>query len=74
MAKKGLVMDYTPFIFEDGKMYYFRLYDREYTNDYYDLYVYDKVKIDKATLIERLLNKERIIFLIVLICYLFVLL
>ena len=33
----------TPFIFEDGNTYYFKIVRREHSNDYHDLYVYEKV-------------------------------
>lgn len=33
----------TPFIFEDGKTYYFEIHEQDDSNDYHDLYVYKKV-------------------------------
>lgn len=33
----------TPFIFEDGNTYYFKIVKREHSNDFHDLYVYEKV-------------------------------
>lgn len=33
----------TPFIFEDGNTYYFKIVKREHSNDYHNLYVYEKV-------------------------------
>lgn len=32
----------TPFIFEDGNTYYFQIQKRDSSNDYHDLYVYEK--------------------------------
>lgn len=39
----SIVIKMTPFIFEDGKTYYFEIYDRSSSNDYHALYVYKKV-------------------------------
>lgn len=39
----NIVIKMTPFIFEDGKTYYFQIEDRDSSNDYHDLYVYKKV-------------------------------
>lgn len=33
----------TPFLFEDGNTYYFKIVKRSYGNDYHDLYVYEKI-------------------------------
>ncbi len=33
----------TPFVFEDGNTYYFKIYERDSSNDYHDLYVFEKV-------------------------------
>lgn len=33
----------TPFIFEDGNTYYFKIVKREHSNTFHDLYVYEKV-------------------------------
>ena len=37
-----IVIKMTPFVFEDGKTYYFQIEERESTNDYHNLYVYVK--------------------------------
>ena len=34
----------TSFIFEDGNTYYFQIYKRERSNDYHDLFVYEKIE------------------------------
>lgn len=39
-----IIIEMTPFIFEDGKTYYFQIFNREYSNDYFDLYVYEKIE------------------------------
>jgi hypothetical protein len=43
-----IIIEMTPFIFEDGKTYYFNITKREYTkllpNDFHDLWVYEKVE------------------------------
>ena len=38
-----VIVEMTPFIFEDGNTYYFQIFNRPSTNDYQDLYVYEKV-------------------------------
>lgn len=38
-----VVIEMTPFIFEDGQAYYFMIYKRDSSNDFHDLYVYRKV-------------------------------
>jgi hypothetical protein len=44
MDKGEIVIEMTPFIFEDGNTYYFQIVKRDYTNDYHDIFVYEKVK------------------------------
>jgi hypothetical protein len=39
-----IIIEMTPFIFEDGKTYYFNITKRDYTNDYHDIWVYEKVE------------------------------
>lgn len=51
----------TPFVFEDGKIYYFQILKRESSNDYHDLYVYEKIDIDKTSFIDKLFNKLNIV-------------
>lgn len=46
MDKNTIIVEMTPFLFEDGKTYYFDIRKR-YTNSYHDLFVYKKV--DKVT-------------------------
>jgi len=42
-----IVIKMTPFIFENGNTYYFKIVRRDGCNDYHDLYVYNKVVIKK---------------------------
>lgn len=42
MNMSRLIIEMTPFIFEDGNTYYFEIYKRPSNNDYHDLYVYEK--------------------------------
>lgn len=37
-----VVIQLTDFIFEDGNTYYFKIYKREGSNSFHDLYVYEK--------------------------------
>jgi hypothetical protein len=37
-----VIVEMTPFIFEDGNTYYFQIFNRPSTNDYQNLYVYEK--------------------------------
>ena len=46
MEKNTIIVEMTPFLFEDGKTYYFDIRKR-YTNSWHDLFVYKKV--DKVT-------------------------
>ena len=39
-----IIIEMTPFIFEDGKKYYFNITKRTSTNDWHDLWVYEKVE------------------------------
>ena len=45
MDEIELIIEMTPFIFEDGNTYYFQIVKRGYSNDYHDLFVYEKVKL-----------------------------
>ena len=46
MDKNTIIVEMTPFLFEDGKTYYFDIRKR-YSNSWHDLFVYKKV--DKVT-------------------------
>jgi hypothetical protein len=45
-----VVIEMTPFIYEDGKTYYFKIYKRESSNEFHDLYVYKKEVIKRKFL------------------------
>jgi hypothetical protein len=36
----------TTFIFEDGNTYYFKVEKREYSNDYHNIYVFEKIRTE----------------------------
>jgi hypothetical protein len=44
MKELGVIIEMTPFLFEDGKIYYFQILKREYSNDYHDIFVYEKIE------------------------------
>ena len=44
MDEIELIIEMTPFIFEDGNTYYFQIVKRGSSNDYHNLFVYEKVK------------------------------
>lgn len=52
-----VIIEMTPFVFEDGKIYYFQILKRDSSNDYHNLYVYEKINIDKTSFIGKLFNK-----------------
>jgi hypothetical protein len=43
MSQK-IIIELTPFIFEDGKTYYFKILKRESSTDYHDLFVYERIE------------------------------
>ena len=45
MNEIEVIIEMTPFIFEDGNTYYFQIVKRDYSNDYHDLFVYEKVRV-----------------------------
>ena len=47
MEAGDVIIETTPFIFEDGNTYYFQIVKREHSNDYHDIYVYEKIKEEK---------------------------
>lgn len=47
MEAGDVIIEMTPFIFEDGNTYYFQIVKREHSNDYHDIYVYEKIKEEK---------------------------
>ena len=59
MRHGDIVIEMTPFTYEDGQIYYFNITKREYSNDYHDLWVYQKVEIDESNWFR---NKTRVEF------------
>ena len=47
MNEGDVIIEMTPFIFEDGNTYYFQILKRGRSNDYHDIYVYEKVREEK---------------------------
>jgi hypothetical protein len=47
MEEVNIVIEMTPFIFEDGNTYYFQIVKRGSSNDYHDIYVYEKIRDEK---------------------------
>jgi hypothetical protein len=45
MEEEKIVIEMTPFIFEDGNTYYFQVVKRARSNDYHDIFVYEKIKL-----------------------------
>lgn len=39
-----IIIEMTSFIFEDGNTYYFQIYKRDHSNDYHNLFVYEKIE------------------------------
>lgn len=56
-----IIVEMTPFVFEDGKIYYFQIMKRRSSNDYHDLYVYEKEDVDKSSFLEKVFNKPNIV-------------
>jgi hypothetical protein len=47
------IVKMTPFVYEDGNIYYFNILDTEYSNDFHNLFVYKKIFIDKSNWINK---------------------
>lgn len=43
----NIIIEMTPFIYEDGNSYYFEIYKRPSTHEYHNLFVYEKVSKKK---------------------------
>lgn len=56
-----IIVEMTPFVFEDGNIYYFQVLKRESSNDYHDLFVYKKIDIDKSSFFDKILKKVNMI-------------
>lgn len=48
MKEGDIIIEMTPFTYEDGQIYYFNITKRGYSNDYHDLWVYKKVEVDDS--------------------------
>lgn len=48
MEEGDIIIEMTPFTYEDGQIYYFNITKRGYSNDYHDLWVYKKVEVDDS--------------------------
>lgn len=48
MKEGDIIIEMTPFTYEDGDIYYFNITKRNYSNDYHDLWVYKKVEVDDS--------------------------
>jgi len=46
MINENIIVEMTPFLFEDGNTYYFNITKRRSSSDYHDLWVYRKVVVD----------------------------
>lgn len=56
--KQDVIIEMTPFIFEDGNTYYFEILRRESSNDYHDIYVYEKIIEERKNFWGKLKVKE----------------
>jgi len=54
----NIIIEMTPFIYEDGKTYYFQILKRKYSNYYHDLYVYERILEEKKNFWSKLKVKE----------------
>jgi hypothetical protein len=54
----GVIIEMTPFIFEDGNTYYFQILKRESSNDYHDIFVYEKIRQEKKNIFGKVKIKE----------------
>lgn len=55
---EDIIIEMTPFIYEDGKTYYFQITRRQSSNDFHDLYVYEKIVEEKKNFWGKLKVKE----------------
>lgn len=44
MSSGRIIIDRTPFVFEDGKIYYFEIKSRS-SNEYHDLFCYRRIEV-----------------------------
>jgi len=58
MEAGDVIIEMTPFIFEDGNTYYFQILKRDSSNDYHNIYVYDKVREETKNIFGKIKVKE----------------
>lgn len=58
-----VIIEMTPFIFEDGKTYYFQIVKRDYSNDYHDIFVYEKIATEEKNFWGRIKIKEEFVLI-----------
>jgi len=58
-----VIIEMTPFIFEDGKTYYFQIVKRDYSNDYHDIFVYEKILTEEKNFWGRIKIKEELVLI-----------
>lgn len=51
MNEGDVVIEMTPFIFEDGNTYYFQILKRSHSNDYHDIMYMRRLEKKKAFLV-----------------------
>jgi L-fucose isomerase-like protein len=56
----NIVIEMTPFIFEDGNTYYFQIVKRDSSNNYHDIYVYEKIREERKNFWGKVKTKEYI--------------
>lgn len=52
------ITEMTPFVFEDGNIYYFQILKREYSNEYHNIFVYEKKKVLKKKWFRKYYEEE----------------
>jgi hypothetical protein len=58
MEEGDVIIEMTPFLFEDGNTYYFQILKRGYSNDYHDIFVYEKIREEERNFWGRVKVKE----------------
>ena len=56
-----VIIKMTPFIFEDGNTYYFQILKRDHSNDYHDVFVYEKIITEEKSFWGKVKIKEEFI-------------
>lgn len=58
-----VIIKMTPFIFEDGNTYYFQILKRDHSNDYHDVFVYEKIRTEEKSFWGRIKIKEELVLI-----------